>query len=115
MSEEWFPGLQKGWTWAVADPVEIRICGHAEGAVCVFDFILGICCVQGVPGAVYVLACDKFHDCGVSSVGLFREFPCVFEHGEGEASEALFVGQVVEGVCIASEDDGGGHAWEPIL
>ena len=39
-------------------------------------------------------------------MGLFREFPYVFEHGEGEAAEALFVGQVVEGVCIPAEDDG---------
>ena len=38
-----------------------------------------------------------------------------FEHGEGEATEVLFAGQVVEGVCVASEDDGGGHSWKPIV
>ena len=86
--------------------MEVRICGLAEGAVCVFGFSLGICCVQGVPGTVYVPACDKFHDSGASSVGLFREFPYVLVHGEGEAAKALFVGQVVEGICIFTEDDG---------
>ena len=74
--------------------------------MCVFGFILGIGCVQGVPRAVYVPSCDRFHDGGASSVGLFREFPYVFEHGEGEASEALFVRQVVEGVCIPAEANG---------
>ena len=27
----------------------------------------------------------------------------------------LFAGQVVEGVCVASEDDGGRHAREPTV
>ena len=48
-------------------------------------------------------------------MGLLLEFPYFVEHGEGEAPEVLFAGQVVEGVCVASEDDGGGHAWEPIV
>ena len=39
-------------------------------------------------------------------MGLLWEFPYFVEHGEGEASEVLFTGQVVEGVCVASEDDG---------
>jgi hypothetical protein len=103
VSEECFPGFEEGRAWAVADPVEVGICGHAERTVCVFGFILGICCVQGVPGAVYVPACDEFHDSGGSSVGSLREFP----YGEGEAAEALFVGQVVEGVRIPAEYDGG--------
>ena len=34
-----------------------------------------------------------------------------FEHGEGETPDVLFAGQVVESVCVASEDDGGGHSW----
>jgi hypothetical protein len=29
-----------------------------EGTVCVFVFILGVCCVQRVPRAVYVPACE---------------------------------------------------------
>ena len=77
-----------------------------RGAVCGFGFSLEICSVQEVPGAIYVPACDKFHDDGASGVGLFREFPKLFEHGEGKASKALFVGQVVEGVCIPAEGDG---------
>jgi hypothetical protein len=104
--KEWCPECEEGWAWAVADPVEVRVCGHAKWAVCVFGFVLGICCVQEVPGAVYVPACDKFHDSGASSVGLFRELPYVLEHGEGEASEALFVGQVVESGFIPAENDG---------
>ena len=48
-------------------------------------------------------------------MGLLWEFPYFIKHGEGEATEVLFAGQVVEGVCVASEDDGGGHAWEPIV
>ena len=43
-------------------------------------------------------------------MGLLGEFPYFFEHGEGETTVVLFAGQVVEGVCVASEDDGGGHA-----
>ena len=75
--------------------------------MCIFGFILGACCVQGVPRAVYVPACDEFYDGGASSVGLFGEFSYAFEHGEGESSDALFVGQVVEGFCIPAEYDGG--------
>jgi hypothetical protein len=43
---------------------------------------------------------------GASSVELFGEFPYAFEHGEGEASDELFAGQIVEGVCIPAEYDG---------
>ena len=42
-------------------------------------------------------------------------FQIFFEHGEGEASEVLFTVQVIEGVGVAAEDDGGGHAGEPIV
>ena len=48
-------------------------------------------------------------------MGLPWEFPYFVKHGEGEATEVLFAGQVVESVCVALEDDGGGHAWEPIV
>ena len=48
-------------------------------------------------------------------MGLLWEFPYFVEHGEGEASEVLFTVQVVEGVGVAAEDDGGGHAGEPIV
>ena len=48
-------------------------------------------------------------------MGLLWEFPYFVEHGEGEASEVLFTVQVIEGVCVAAEDDGGGHAGEPIV
>jgi hypothetical protein len=39
-------------------------------------------------------------------MGLLRKFPYAFKHGEGEASDTLFVGQVVEGICIPAEYDG---------
>ena len=43
-------------------------------------------------------------------MGLLREFPYAFKHGEGETTYVSFEGQVVDGVCISPEYDGGGHA-----
>ena len=45
MLEQGFSGLEEGWTWAVADPVEVRVNGHAEGAVRIFRFVSGVSCV----------------------------------------------------------------------
>ena len=42
MLEQGFSGLEEGWTWAVADPVEVRINGHTEGAVRIFSFVSGV-------------------------------------------------------------------------
>jgi hypothetical protein len=106
MLEKCFSGIEEGWTCAVADPVKVRVYGHAEGTVCVFGFILRIGCVQGVPETIYVPACDEFHDSGASSVGLLGEFPYAVEHGEGESANLLFACHVVEGDCIPAEYDG---------
>ena len=48
-------------------------------------------------------------------MGLLWEFPYFVEHGEEEASEVLFAVQVIEGLGVAAEDDGGGYAGEPIV
>ena len=45
MLEQGFSGFKEGWTWAVADPVEVRVYGHAEGAVRIFSFVSGVSCV----------------------------------------------------------------------
>ena len=42
MLEQGFSGFEEGWTWAVADPVEVRVNGHAEGAVRIFGFVAGV-------------------------------------------------------------------------
>ena len=40
-----FSRFEEGWTWAVADPMEVRVNGHAEGAVSIFSFVSGVSCV----------------------------------------------------------------------
>ena len=45
MLEQNFSGFEEGWTWAVANPVEVRVYGHAEGAVRIFSFVSGVSCV----------------------------------------------------------------------
>jgi len=42
MLEQGVSGLEKGWAWAVADPVEVRINGYTEGAVRIFGFVAGV-------------------------------------------------------------------------
>ena len=46
VSEECVARFLQGWAWAFADPVEVRVHRHAEGAVCVFGFVLGVYGVQ---------------------------------------------------------------------
>ena len=48
-------------------------------------------------------------------MGLLWQFPYAFEHGKGEATYVLFVGQVIKGVCITSEDDGEDIRGSPLL
>ena len=67
VSEKCFARFLQGWARAFTDPVEVRVHRHAEGAVCVFGFVLG----------VYIPSGDKFHDAGASGVGLLWQFPCV--------------------------------------
>ena len=45
MLEQGVSGLEKGWAWAVADPVEVRVNGHAERAVRIFSSVSGVSCV----------------------------------------------------------------------
>ena len=45
MLEQGFSGFKEGWTWAVADPAEVRVDGHAEGAVRIFSFVSRVSCV----------------------------------------------------------------------
>ena len=76
--------------------------------MCVFGFSLGICCVQGVPGASTfqpVISFMTVERLAWDCLGSFHML-YVLEHGEGEASKALFVGQVVESIYISTEDDG---------
>ena len=51
VSEECFAWFLQGWARAFADPVEVRVYCHAEGAVCIFG-------VQGVPRAVDIPSSD---------------------------------------------------------
>ena len=44
--EEHFVWFLQGWARAFAYPVEVRVRCHAEGAVCVFGFVLGVYGVQ---------------------------------------------------------------------
>ena len=46
VSEERVAWFLQGWAWAFADLVEVRVHRHAEGAVCVFGFVLGVYGVQ---------------------------------------------------------------------
>ena len=41
VSEKGFARFLQGWARAFADPVEVGVHRHAEGAVCVFGFVLG--------------------------------------------------------------------------
>ena len=45
MLEQGFSEFEESWTWAVADPMEVRVDGHAEGAVRIFSFVSGVSCV----------------------------------------------------------------------
>ena len=46
VSEKCFARFLQGWARAFADPVEVGVHRHAEGAVCVFGFVLGVYGVQ---------------------------------------------------------------------
>ena len=63
-----------------------------RGQYAFLAFVLGVYGVKGIPGAVYIPSGDEFHDGGASGVGLLGQFPYTFEHGEGEATDVLFVG-----------------------
>ena len=58
VSEKSFAWFLQSWAWTFTDSVEVRVYCHAERAVRVFSFVLRVCGVQGVPGAVYVPASD---------------------------------------------------------
>ena len=46
VSEKRFTWFLQGWARAFADPVEVGVHRHAEGAVCVLGFVMGVCGVQ---------------------------------------------------------------------
>ena len=46
VSEKGFARFLQGWARAFADPVEDGVYRHAEGAVCVFGFVLRVYGVQ---------------------------------------------------------------------
>ena len=60
------------------------------------------------PVIIFMMVEHRARDCRGS-------FHILLSMVRGEATEVLFTGQVVEGVCVASEDDWRGHAWEPIV
>ena len=83
----------QGWARAFADPVEVGVLRHAEGAVCVLAFSWGFMVYSEYrePSTFHSVMSFIMVD-GASGVGLLWQFPYAFEHGKGEATYVLFVG-----------------------
>ena len=77
--DERVSGLFEGRTWAFAYPVQVGVRCKAEGAACVYKLGLGVLGVEGISGAIYVLAGDEFQDGRSTGIGLLMQFPGFLE------------------------------------